>query len=371
MAEKLSFKGALLKLRKAPNDATAQARVTDEIQDRALLALDGEGNIDVAETDEGVAFASRPGRRLNSMEGRVSLSDWLSRQAPRDEACPCSGRLLYKGKTTQGRPVVDWSPVAMPRRWATAMARMNREPAAQAGQEEIAAAAMTGEVPPVPFSRFLGEWSDLEKAVANNRATPAQRNLHQAAKDACYHEEAPAAAGSSFPAETVSGATGSSVHRSDEQATPAPSPSHAAAPAPGAKLVYIMAHSDEREMVKQLRKHLYAAERYGQIVVRDSLEFEPGNARQNQERHLARASMVVYMVSAALLADPDFVYANFVQGARSAKHIPIMARSTFAYKMVFGDVVALPRGGTVSESSDRDRTFSEISVELQRAIGVG
>ncbi len=337
MAEKLSFKGALLKLRKTPNDATAQARVTDEIQDRALPALDGEGQIDVAETDEGVTFANRPGRRLNSMEGRVSLSDWLSRQAPQDEACPISGRLLYKGVTTQGRPKVDWSQVPMSRRFAVAMARLNHEPAAQPQQEEIAAAAMKQEAPPVPFSRFLQEWAELAKAVEGGRPSAAQRNLHQTSKDACYHEEAPAAAGSSFPVETVTAqpepglapqpgvricaACGRAENDHDQrhQFVAQEEPPKAGA----APLVVILYSGADSNLAQALRGHLRGAERQEKIAVWDLSQIRPGAVRMDTIRErLGAARAVVWLVSPSL--EDDLNVKQMTTMSSQARQIPVL-----------------------------------------------
>ena len=386
MAEKLSFKGALLKLRKAPNDATAQARVTDEIQDRALLALDAEGNIDTGETDEGVTFANRPGRRLNSMEGRVSLSDWLSRQVPRDEACPISGRLLYKGVTTQGRPKVDWSQVPMSRRFAVAMARLNHEPAAQIGQEELAASAMKQEVPPVPFSRFLQEWAELAKAVEGGRPSAAQRNLHQASKDACYHEEAPAAAGSSFLVETVSttattagssspypcggGATGNC--RTPNCAWPACAAPGAApavqTPQAGAPLLYIKAHSSDLPWVARLRSHLTLMERRGGVEIFDETQIPPGVNRSDViARNLRRAAVVLYLVSSDMLATIDVAAVR--AAAAQARHIPFLVRPSFGVGEAFGGTSGLPRSGKpASKWDDADSCAAEVVGELRGVI---
>ena len=344
MAEKLSFKGALLKLRKAPNDATAQARVTDEIQDRALLTLDGEGQIDVAETEEGVAFANRPGRRLNGMEGRVSLSDWLSRQAPRDEACPISGRLLYKGVTTQGRPKVDWSVVTMPRRFAVAMARLNHEQAAQPGQEEIAAAAMKQEAPPVPYSRFLEEWAELAKAVEGGRPSAAQRNLHQASKDACYHEEAPAAAGSSFPVETVS-------------AQPAPQPGapqgEASVAAPGAVRIVVVSSPKDRDFVEDLRTNLAGPLRAGRITLFDqNIDIRPGaNVSAALADEVRRADIFLYICTSDMLASRGSDAQTWVTTFANARHIPVLVKACMLEYSALAGKVSLPPGGKPSREA--------------------
>ncbi len=344
MAEKLSFKGALLKLRKAPNDATAQARVTDEIQDRALLALDGEGNIDVAETDEGVAFASRPGRRLNSMEGRVSLSDWLSRQVPQDEACPISGRLLYKGVTTQGRPKVNWSAVPMSRRFAVAMARLNREPAAQIGQEELAASALEQEAPPVPYSRFLEEWAELAKAVEGGRPSAAQRNLHQAAKDACYHEEAPAAAGSSFPAETVS-------------AQPAPQPGapqgEASVAAPGAVRIVVVSSPKDHEFVTDLRTNLAGPLRAGRITLFDqNTDIQVGaNVSSAIAAAVRSADIFLYICTSDMLASRGSDVQTWVTTFTNARHVPVIVRPCMLEYSALARMSALPPGGKPSREA--------------------
>jgi hypothetical protein len=200
---------------------------------------------------------------------------------------------------------------------------------------------MTGEVPPVPFSRFLGEWADLEKAVANNRATPAQRNLHQAAKDACYHEEAPAAAGSSFPVETVTA-----------QPEPVPVPTAQVA-ASGAVRIVVVSSPKDHDFVTDLRTNLAGPLRAGRITLFDqNIDIKPGaNTSAVVADEVRRADIFLYVCTSDMLATRGSDVQTWVTTFANARHIPVLVKACMLEYSALASKVPLPPGGKPSREA--------------------
>lgn len=331
---------------------------------RRVLTLSGT-TLDIDQIESDVAHLDLSGDD-SAGDDLKTLDEAMQSARPALPACPVTGQSLRLVKGKNGQPdqlltkdKIDWQPLTTEQREVAAYAVSIGAITPTSTSAESAAYNLRQNPLPPPWPRLTSAWVALRDKPKKTPAEAAQVASVQA-RLTFQRQEAPAAAGSSFPAETVSA-----------QPEPAPAPSARQDMAPtttGAPLLYIKAHSSDLPWVARLRSHLTLMERRGGVEVFDETQIPPGATRSDLiARNLRRAAVVLYLVSSDMLATIDV--AAVKAAAAQARHIPFLVRPSFGMGEAFGGSVALPRNGVpASKWSDNDSCAAEVVGELRAVI---
>jgi len=384
-----------------------------------VIALE-EQTLDIEQTLSDLGLLKDTGGTVASTESKT-LVEALTSGRPLLPSCPVTRQPLRKVRGKNGAPDreetqdgIDWQGIDTTWREVAGFA-------AELGRIETSPARVPYELrqtpPPPPWPELQKKWVVLKGKAHKSEAEEAL--VSRVLRRLVFQRppEAPAAAGSSFPeaapvsvsgnvqgSATIAG-TGDIVHKGGYD-RPLPPPDYnpcADATGPcrsqdcrfpdcagdtqrkamaadlqrtfrptGPKLIYIMACAEDAGWVDRLNEHLRPLESRGLIELFDERRIPPG-AVMTADRHakLARAAMVIYVVSASLLSDPKFSYPNTLNAAKLAKHVPVIARSCL-YQYTFGaDLAVLPQSGEpLSGASDRDRAVRQVAEAILAALGV-
>lgn len=202
MSKPMKIAEALARIAKNRADEDALAVARQQIGTRAVIMLKAgtDDLLDPKETLDAMQHAAM--LRVERIPGGITLEAWLAAARQDAEACPITGRPLYKGRVEVPRPgglpprVVDWSPVPAELRLVAAY----RAELGVAVPPDLAVASLTAPQLPVEWERARQTPMNLSARIPSASDVDARRDAERAARRAAVAAAGYAAAASALRA---------------------------------------------------------------------------------------------------------------------------------------------------------------------------
>lgn len=377
MAKKPTLSAALKALQANLTSRTAipedhMAVLREMLAGRRVLTLSGTA-LDIDQIEADVAHLDLTGDD-SAGDDLKTLDEALQSARPALPACPITGQALRLVKGKAGAPdrlltrdSIDWQPLTTEQREVAAYAVSIGAISPTSAAAESAVYGLQQKPLPPPWPRLTAAWVALRDKPKKTPAEAAQVASVQA-RLTFQRQEAPAAAGSSFPAEQVSARpepapvpqpgvrTCASCGRAENDHDvrhPFVPQGEAPVSAPGAVRIVVVSSPKDRDFVDDLRANLAGPLRAGRVTLFDqNIDIKPGaDTSAVVADEVRRADIFLYVCTSDMLASRGSDVQTWVTTFTNARHIPVLVKPCMLEYSALTGKVPLPPGGKPSRDA--------------------